>query len=175
MDNFLPFSQVVSQVSVIKTKQMVEKSIVNLVIDPQVINYDDFATIVNTIYDSQADCYVVYNASYEHSRLNDIVQKMYETSYKGVNEVEFKVKEIIKKTIDLANLFIVNSANKIPPILITDLKGMYSIKRLEKYITTKYTHFPYKIKRYDSLAISNGLYAMEVINNRALDIIGDNE
>ncbi len=175
MDNFLPFHQVVSQVSIIKTIKMVEQSVVNIVLDPQIINYKDFEYIVNSIYDQKADYYIVYNASYEHSRLNDIVQKMHEISYKNVESVAFKVRVIIKNTIDLADLFMVNSSSKIPPLLITDLKGMYSIKQLEKYITSRKKNFHYQIKKYEDLTINNGLYAMETTNNRALNIIGDKE
>lgn len=175
LNNFLPFSQVVSQVSIIKTNKMVEDHAINIVIDPQTINYDDFANIINAIYDSQAQYYIVYNATYEHSRLNDFITKMRETNYATTDFLSLKVDEIIKKTIDLATLFSTSSSKHVPPILITDLKGLYSIKKLEQFITQFYPNFFYKIKKYENLAISNGLYAMQITNNRALNIIGDNE
>lgn len=174
LDNFLPFSQVVSQVSVIKTNGLIETSVVNVVLDPLLIKLTDMIKIVDAIYDPNAQYYVVYNKTYEHSRLKEMITKLQESNIE-CQELAHKVELIIQRTIDLADLFKISNSKQKPPFLITDLKGMYSIKKLEDYITNNYPQFKNQIKSYKSLKINNGLYAMEIANQRALGIIGNQE
>lgn len=173
LKGFLPFQQVVSQVSIIVTNNLKEIEKNNIVIDPKNIVLNDLFEIIKAIYKPN-HFYVVYNKSYENTRLKEILSFLNRNENKNAEEARKMVCEIIENTIDLADFFI-TSRSSYPAIFIPDLKGKHSIKLLEKYITSKRPNLPYKIKEYKNLDIKNGMMAMECANNRALGIIGDQE
>lgn len=173
IDHFMPFSQVVSQVSIIRTNKLKEIEINNLIADPKNIGLQDFENIINAIYVHDHK-YVVYNKSYENTRLKEMIYILKKKSYPLAKELAAKVRKIINNTIDLADFFICHK-NKMPLILIPQLRGKHSIKIIEKYITNESISLPYKIKEYKNLDIKSGIKAMESANNRALGIIGDSK
>ncbi|MGL4343511.1 MAG: DUF2779 domain-containing protein [Metamycoplasmataceae bacterium] len=180
LENTFPYQQIVFQVSVIKSEKnlKLDKSN-NIVIDTKNIKYEDFFKIIDAIYWDKAK-YVVYNKNYENTRLKEMltfllpvcIDKKMMTEY---NVYEEKVKHIIDNTIDLLDLFAINSGNAFPPIFLWELNGFSSIKKIEKYINEKNIELSYKITPYKDLKIQNGLMAMEKGISRFLGDIGNRE
>ncbi|WAM00675.1 DUF2779 domain-containing protein [Mycoplasmopsis felis] len=68
----LTYNQLVNQVSVIITKNGIEESVENLVIDTKNISCKDLVKIIQTIYNNKPDYFVVYNKNYENTRNKEI-------------------------------------------------------------------------------------------------------
>ena len=172
-----PYQQLVFQVSVIKTDQDQINDVNNLVVDPQTININDFKNIVDAIYDPDADKYVVYNQSYENTRLKEMKEILAsELDDDELAIYQQKINHITDNTFDLLELFKITNANgKIPPIFLHKLLGFSSIKKLENLITNSQIQLPIMIKPYKSLDVQNGLMAMNKAIQRYLDGIGNHE
>lgn len=170
-----PYQQIVFQVSVIKTINDKIVKTKNIVLDPQNISTKDLLKIIDVIYDPDANNYVVFNKTYEHSRLNEILKLIAKTSLHS--EYQKKVNDITQnKSIDLYDLFRTNvGKNKMPPIFLHELKGFSSIKKIENYINTHNYNLEVMIEPYKSLEIQNGLMAMNKAIQRYLGSIGNNE
>lgn len=174
----LPFQQVVAQVSIITTEGTKKSDIGisdNFVYDTLNYTNDFFVDIINNIYNKKASNYIVFNRGYENARLKEMVANLNNSKHKCADECKEKVEEMINKTIDLADYFFC-SVNKTPIITIPSLKGMYSIKKIEKFITEKKANLlsmEFSNIAYSTLEIKNGTQAMDILNNRALGNIGD--
>ena len=180
----LPYQQLIFQVSVIKTIEDKISDINNVVIDPKEISYTDFFKIIDSIYVEEADAYVVYNKSYENSKLQSMAdifykhQLMQNSIDASVNWDSYyqKIQSIIAKTIDLLDLFKLSSLKgALPPIFLWELYGFSSIKKIEKYITKSGLDLEVMIEPYSDLAVQNGLMAMSKAIDRRLNGIGDTE
>ncbi|MEG3825987.1 DUF2779 domain-containing protein [Mesomycoplasma ovipneumoniae] len=88
---------------------------------------------------------------------------------KKFKHIEKKVDEIIAKTIDLKDPF-----SKYW-IVISDLKGFYSIKKIENFINKYNYNLDHLITPYKKLAVKNGLEAMIKAVDRYFNYIGDIE
>lgn len=179
-DYIEPYQQIVFQVSIIETNQgdIVYKN--NYVYDPQELNYKNFIEIINNIYANKVNKYVVFNKTYENSRLKEMIEIIKIYDFNLAIEMNKKVQYIIDHTIDLAVYFTANSINKLEDIkiFISNLYGKYSIKIIENYITSNpeiQKNLKYKITPYKELVIKNGIYAMEEGMKRYFNEIGDNE
>ncbi len=174
INGYGPYEQVIFQVSIIETIKNIEsKKPNNIVIDPLKISNEDFYLIIKSIYSKNANCYVVYNKSYEISRMQFMVNILKKENFSKYKEAKKMFEEIELKTIDLCDLFIINSKSKLPLVLLNDQKCFYSIKNVEKHISTNNINLPRKIKKYEDLEIQNGLMAMEIGIKRALNLIND--
>ena len=91
------------------------------------------------------------------------------------SQYKHKFEEIKDKTIDLNDLFMCKSKDKIPLVFIPDLWGFSSIKKIENYITNSKIKLPIMISPYKSLKVQNGLMAMNKAIQRYLLAIGDKE
>ena len=173
-----PYQQLVFQVSVIKTNRDEILKVENLVIDPAKINVLSFTKIIDAIYDPHAFKYVVYNKGYENSRLTELRDQILPTLLDEENLQIYvaKINHIIDLTFDLLDFFrISNSKTNVPPIFLYQMWGYSSIKKLENFITNRQFNFPVMIKPYKSLAVQNGLMAMNKAMQRYLSTIGDQE
>jgi hypothetical protein len=83
----LPYQQLVFQVSVIKTVNDKITDTNNMVVDPKGIEYKDFCGIIDAIYSEEADAYVVYNKSYENSKLQSMIDIFYKQNLSQNNAV----------------------------------------------------------------------------------------
>lgn len=182
IDDYYPYRQIPFQLSIIETKNHAIISKNNLVYDTLDYTNNNFIEIINTIYAKKAFRYVVYNKSYENTRLKEMMENLKISNNKYFNdstkikELEKRVNHIIENTIDLADLFIIKSRNgDVPPIFIPELKGYYSIKKIEKFITKHKINLKNTIKPYSDLEVQNGLMAMEWGIKRALGFVGDEE
>ena len=173
VDFFPPFQQTIFQVSIIETKNNVVQNKINKVYDPKWLSGNTFVDIINWIYSLQAEVYVVYNRQYENTRIKEMVDWLLFTNHPFAHQAYEKGKWIIEKTVDLADLFEVQGKTKKPPIFLWELKGMYSIKLIEKYIHKHNINLPVKIHEYSKLEIQNGMMAMDIAIERSLGIIGD--
>lgn len=98
-DNTKPYAQIVLQLSLIVVRDNVEqKPATNIILDPLELSIDSFKRIIDAIYVDEEDvAYVVYNRSFENTRLKEMAELINEDEYGR------KVTEIIDRTIDLAN------------------------------------------------------------------------
>lgn len=173
LDFFPPFQQTVFQVSIIETKNNVIQNTINRVYDPRRLSGDSFANIINNIYSLQAEVYVVYNKSYENTRIKEMIDWLLFTKHPLALQEKEKAMWIINRTVDLVDLFAARSRKMSPPILLHELQGMYSIKLLEKYIHTNNIKLPTEVHEYKKLEIQNGIMAMDAAIERSLGITGD--
>ncbi|GHU33976.1 hypothetical protein FACS1894166_10660 [Bacilli bacterium] len=105
IDNTVPFIQTVNQVSVIVDHgdgniDNVNKQ--NIVIDPQDVTVESLEQIIDAIYpksDAKNYSYVVYNKSFEKSRLTEMAEIINSQEYYD------KVKVINENIYDLADFF----------------------------------------------------------------------
>ena len=173
-----PHQQLVFQVSVIQTRAGQLGRSTNLVFDPQHLSHRDFQALVDAIYDPTTTYYVVYNQSYETTRLREIRDQIL---YHHLSPAEYqiyahKINHIIDHTFDLLDWFkISGSKTALPPLVLHQLHGFSSIKKLEDLITQSQLELPVMIKPYKTLVVQNGLMAMNKAIQRYLGTIGDRE
>lgn len=175
LDFTYPYQQIVFQVSVIETIDGNETNKENIVIDPSKISHLDFPKIIDAIYREDCDCYVVYNKSYEITRLKEMIWILEMQNFPQIAEYKEKFEIIKNKTVDLYDEFRYGSCNRVPKILLPDQNGFTSIKNVEKHITKNNITLPRPITPYNELNIKNGTTAMSVAIDRALGITGDNK
>lgn len=191
IDNSLPFMQIVTQCSIIKStaNSQIENLICdNLIIDPKNININWFKQIIDSIYfgpepikdglsirinSPHNTSYIVYNKSFECSRLKEMAKFINEKEY------TFKVEQINKNIYDLADFFILSSgADKIGYyIFFKELYGFYSIKKVLPLVG-KYNQKIYdqtKCLDYNTLEIGNGQVCQEETTKRFFDLVNDSE
>ncbi|WP_326494918.1 UU173 family protein [Mycoplasmopsis felis] len=118
MNRIAPYNQLVNQVSVIITKNGIEESVENLVIDTKNISCKDLVKIIQTIYNNKPDYFVVYNKNYENTRNKEIsklvsyeffnnkeFQTWFLTQYNNISDFTSIITYINNNTIDLADCF----------------------------------------------------------------------
>lgn len=180
----LPYQQLIFQVSVIKTEKNKITNVNNFIVDPKYIDYNNFFEIIDSIYSKDAEAYVVYNKTYENSKLNAMSEIFYKHELKQhstffsekVKKYNNKIRIIIDRTVDLLDLFKTTSlSGQLPPIFLWELYGFSSIKKIEKYITKKDIDLEVMIKPYSQLVVQNGLMAMSKAIDRNQGGIGDEE
>lgn len=86
-----------------------------------------------------------------------------------IQKYQLKIDKIIEKTLDLKDPFAKYW------IVVSDLKGFYSIKKIENFINKYEYKLEHLIVPYKQLAVKNGLEAMVHSIDRYFDFIGDNE
>lgn len=135
---------------------------IDIVIDPLKLNQDkDYKNIIDSLYfrmknlDAKG---VVYNKSFESHRLLEMLRYIQDDDGSYAKKVDY----INQNTYDLM-LFYASSDYKIS---ISELKGKYSIKKLEPYPTNKrFKNFSaslddkYHLLHYNNLAINRGDFA----------------
>ncbi|GHU46907.1 hypothetical protein FACS1894218_0220 [Bacilli bacterium] len=105
IDNTVPFIQTVNQVSVIVDHgngNLNNTNKQNIVIDPIDVNHESLEQIIDAIYpenDAKNYSYVVYNKSFEKSRLTEMAEIINSQEYYD------KVKVIKENIYDLADFF----------------------------------------------------------------------
>lgn len=156
INNCLPYSQIITQCSIIKDHMnnttYCDMLCNNILFDPVNITVDDFKYLIDSLYEGGQYSYVVYNISFERSRLKELIE------YINDDEYTQKINIIINNLFDLADFFnITKSSGAV--ISIKELYGFYSIKKVLKYIEDHYPEI-FKITGchdYKKLEISNGL------------------
>ena len=157
IDNTLPFMQIVTQCSIIihdNCKIPVnELNCNNILIDPKNIKIDDYKNIVDSLYKGKDYSYVVYNKNFEKSRLEEFKSIINDDEYNK------KIDIIINNLFDIADFFRYFKEKQSIPIIIKELYGYYSIKKVLPYVEQNYPDIYYKsgCKNYYDLEISNGL------------------
>lgn len=167
IDKSLPFMQIITQCSIIKNHgNGVEDNCLNLIVDPKDINKDFFKKIVDSLYEENfyEYSYVVYNASFERNRLNELKAILDDEAYSK------KIDSIIANLYDLANFFSLNKGQ----IVMIDLKGFYSIKLVLSLIPKEILSKT-KTLDYSSLQIQKGDKAQSVTSLRFFDKINDSK
>ncbi|MCV3753390.1 DUF2779 domain-containing protein [Mycoplasma enhydrae] len=187
VDYLKAWNQTIAQTSIIKTLNNEIYESKDYVYDPLNMNINTYKKIINDLYDEEIKYYVVYNQAYEKSRLEELKKRLgYYCEINQLSDEEFndykqKLNYIIEKIVDLADLF--KTAKNKPPIIndriinIGYIRGNYSIKKLEYYVTQNNLsqHLKHKIKPYSDLNVKNGSAALSIATTRALDKIGPNE
>jgi hypothetical protein len=174
--------QTVNQVSVIFDHgDKVLSNSNNVLIDPQQIDLDSYKQIIDAILPSKdlSMCsqyiYIVYNKSFEVSRLNEMkaLFKINQKTY--ANEYAQKVDVITKNIFDLADLF-----NLETPVSIAIKKnhGFYSIKKVLPIIDELYPDIFNEVKCLDYKKlhlIQNGSQAQKESTKRFFNLITNDE
>lgn len=188
-DSSLPFTQVVTQCSIIKDfgDGIERQGSNNLIIDPVEINDNWYKKIIDDIYsgpepiydknektysinDNDEFSYVVYNKSFEQTRLKEIKAKLNDKLY------DLKIDSIIKNIYDIADFFKISSKNGYA-LFFEELKGFYSIKKVLPLIEK---HAPHIFNNtncldYNSLEISNGKICQEKTAQRFFEKLSKEE
>lgn len=193
IDNSLPFMQIVTQCSIIKSQENDDQSKLtceNLIIDPKKIDISWFKKIIDSLYfgpkvivendqlivDGEHNTsYIVYNKSFECSRLKEMAKFIKEKEY------TFKVEEINKNIYDLADFFKLSASKKKDKtnyyIFFKELHGFYSIKKVLPLVG-KYNNDIYqqiKCLDYTTLEIGNGQVCQEETSKRFFGLISDSD
>ncbi len=170
IDNSLPFSQIITQCSIIKSssENISQWEAINLVYDPKKVNINCFKEVVDNLYEPTAKIsYIVYNKSFEKSRLNEL------KSYINNKEYTKKIDHIVNNLFDLADLFDYRKDT----ISISKLNGFYSIKKVLALIKESAPEI-FNItgcKDYKKLDISNGGVCQIETLKRFFDNLNDND
>ncbi|UWD34557.1 DUF2779 domain-containing protein [Mesomycoplasma molare] len=180
LDGVLPYNQIVFQLSIKEThKGRIVKNnfdIENIVYDPQKISIQSFEEIITKIYSNKADYFVVYNKNYENTRIKEMIELIRTQDEAKAKKMQMYFEHIEKNTIDLADFFSgYSSKGNLPMIFIPDLKGYFSIKKIEKYITKEQIPLAHLITPYQELKVQNGTMAMSKAIARYVGNIGDKE
>ncbi|AEG73068.1 DUF2779 domain protein [Mycoplasma haemofelis Ohio2] len=159
LPNTKPFAQIVLQLSLIRIEGDKEH-ICNLIIDPLELKLSDFKRIIDEIYIDEPDvAYIVYNQSFENTRLKEMAELLDNDEYRE------KVISIIDRTVDLANWFTYGNN---PYIIHKALKGFHSIKKVINLIPEDILKDT-KTRKYSDLArCQNGAMAQALLLSRAL-------
>lgn len=155
LDNTLPFMQIITQCSIIKDHcdgvKISDFKCNNIVIDPLNITVDSFKKIVDELYCGEDYSYIVYNKSFESTRLKEMINYINDPNYTS------KINIIRNNLYDLADFFTVKKDGT--PILIKEFGGFYSIKKVLPFIEKNFPEL-FEItgcKDYKKLNVSNGL------------------
>lgn len=172
VDNSFPFTQTVTQNSIIiddGSCDIKNLKCTNMIIDPREINNEWFKAIIDKIHQGLEYSYIVYNKSFEASRLKEMAEFINEEIY------ELKVSEIIKNMYDLADFFIVSMGKQL--IVIPELKGFYSIKKVLPIIEKEFPQIYHDVNclNYKELSVGNGLVCQTKTTKRFFNTITDLE
>ena len=171
IDNSLPFTQALTQNSVLKDHGLgvLNEKCINLVCDPNQIGIPWFKEIIDSLYEGEDYSYVVYNKNFEKKRLEEIANFIDEEEYK------LKVSVINENMFDLADFFTISKEKE--PILIKELGGYYSIKKVLPLVD-KYANHIFEqtgCKDYKTLEISNGLMCQQKTMARFYNQLSDQD
>ncbi len=171
IDNSFPFTQVVTQCSIIVDHgNGIEDEICkNMMIDPNNIDINWFKSIIDSIYQNEQYSYIVYNKTFESNRLKEMANFINESDYYN------KVDVINKNMFDLADFFRLKFSGDV--IIVKELNGFFSIKcvlpLVEKYAPEIFELT--KCKNYKTLEIGNGLVCQRNTLSRFYNSIDDQE
>jgi len=170
-DDTTPFAQIVTQCSIlINDGQNFDDAVCkNLLTDPFDIKLDFFKEIVDELYHGSDYSYVVYNITFERSRLFEFKKYINEKSY------DEKIDTIIDNLFDLADFF--NFTKNKQNIFLKKLYGYYSIKKVLPLIKEEYPDLFKQAKcvDYKSLEITDGLICQSATSKRFFNLLNEKE
>ncbi|WP_228846819.1 UU173 family protein [Metamycoplasma hominis] len=184
INHSLAWNQLISQTSIIKTQNGEIYSSNDFVYDPLNYNYKTIMKVINDLYDDKADYYVVYNDTYEASRIKEmqeILEYYKDDGFISQNEFDIlkeKSQFILSKIIDIENLFFRPAMDcniKSSIVNLGQIKNVYSIKKIELFVNENKLNLKHKIFPYHELDVKNGGMALQIATLRALNKIRDNE
>lgn len=173
IDNCFPFSQIVTQCSIIiddrTNPDIGQLACNNILIDPLNINLDSFKEIVDALHRGPDYSYIVFNKTFEKGRLLEFKEYLNDPVYSA------KIDDIVNNLFDLADFFKVSK--DLAPILIQELYGFYSIKKILAFISDRYPQLFIitKCKDYQSLPVSNGSVCQNKTMARFYNVLSDDE
>ncbi|WP_027122379.1 DUF2779 domain-containing protein [[Mycoplasma] imitans] len=181
MDDVLPNMQIVTQNSyIIDRNDGSESHCFNDVIDPCKLDVNWFVKIINDLHQGVDYSYVVYNASFERSRLREMAyyieryKQYYPNKFNNPQDLEIdylqKVKEIEDNLFDLADFFNLNKKL----LVVKSLNGFYSIKKT-LLLTSKEQREKAKAVDYSTLNVKRGDMAQNLTAKRFLGLLSDQE
>lgn len=173
VDNTYPFSQIITQCSIIKDHHneisVDALSCNNIVIDPLKIEIDEFKKVIDELYCGDDYSYIVYNKSFESSRLKEMINYINDEKY------TLMINVIRNNLFDLADFFTLKKEDT--PIFIKEFGGFYSIKKVLPFIEKNHPEL-FKItncKDYKKLNVSNGLDCQNKTTVRFFNLMDEKE
>ena len=170
-DDTTPFTQVVTQCSILIDRgEGFEDAICkNLLTDPYDIKLSFFKEIVDELFQGNDYSYVVYNITFERSRLNEFKRYINDEEYTN------KIDIIIDNLFDLADFF--NFTRNKQNIFLKKLQGYYSIKKVLPIIKNEYPDIFNQTKciDYKSLEIGDGLMCQNATTKRFFNLLTEKE
>ncbi len=167
-DNTPPFAQIITQCSIIKSsdKPIPEWKCDNLVCDPKNITVKFLKGMVDKLYEGPNASYIVYNKSFESSRLKECIRYINDPEYTK------KIQTIRANLYDLADFFDCRKDY----IVMPELYGWYSIKKVLALIeeVDKGIFNECDCKDYKTLEIKNGGICQTQTIKRFFDLLDDN-
>ena len=163
MDDVFPFSQLVVQCAISKVMLNVNKSIdENLIVDPKKINLSWLKSVINHLYEGEDCWYIVYNKSFEITRLQEISNLLPD------EDIKQKIKCICNNLFELSSFF-----GKTPkPVLLEPLHGYYSLQEFANWLAIIN---PASIKAVENSKIISSAQASALITSRFFNLISDEE
>ncbi|MGL4952045.1 MAG: DUF2779 domain-containing protein [Mycoplasma sp.] len=172
IDNCLPFAQIITQCSIIKDHndgtRIADLECSNLLFDPKNITIQNFKDLIDELYCGDEYSYVVYNVSFERSRLKELI------GYINEHDYSHKIRIIIANLYDLANWF---DPRKKDCLKLKKLKGFYSIKKVLPLISEESPEIfeMTKCVDYKTLPVGNGLICQNKTLERFFEKLNDKE
>ncbi len=166
-DNTPPFAQIITQCSIIKSsnKPITEWKCDNLVCDPKNITVEFLKEMVDKLYEGSDASYIVYNKSFESSRLKECIRYINDERYTK------KITIIRQNLYDLADFFDCRKDY----IVLPELYGWYSIKKVLALIedVDKNIFNTCGCKDYKTLEVKNGSICQTQTIKRFFDLLDD--
>lgn len=152
VNNSLPFMQIVTQCSIlVNHNDGMKQQCNNLMGDPAKLSINFFKEIIDNLYQGDEYSYVVYNQTFERSRLKEMIDFINDSQYTT------KIQVIIDNLFDLADFFKISKDKT--TVFFKELGGFYSIKKVlplvQKYAPNIFMST--NCVDYKTLEIYNGL------------------
>ncbi len=169
LDDTPPFAQIITQCSIIKSndKPITEWNCDNLVCDPKNITIEFLKDMVDKLYEGNDASYIVYNKSFESSRLKECINYINDPKYTT------KIQIIRQNLYDLADFFDCRKDY----IVLEKLHGWHSIKKVLALIEDedKEIFTICGCKDYKQLPVYNGAICQQQTIKRFFDMLSDEE
>lgn len=167
IDNILPFTQIITQCSILKDfNGRMDQKCQNLIADPQKITSTFFKEVIDALYEGDDCSYIVYNKSFEKTRLQELITYLNDDDYAD------KIVTIVNNIFDLADFFYLGKQT----ICLKNLYGSHSIKKILPLILNNQKIVQKtKVVDYRKLDVKRGDQCQDITTQRFYKMLSDNE
>ena len=164
MDDVFPFNQIITQNSIIKTDNYYDEYFTeDMIVDPININVAWIKAIIDHLYEGDDVWYIVYNKNFESVRLHEMDALLKDPGYHD------KIECIRNNIFDLADFFNVKT------LLLNDLHGFYSIKKVLELIPDSILKETKSVPYPTLQQVHKGDEAQNVTTKRFFNLMNDED